>query len=111
VSLNNKPNGVLRPGRSGFRPAGDGLHPRRCRAQSPLGYNVAHSLFESTGSGAMVHRPVPKIENPGQQGYLPSPNLAVTNFVRWRFRGCSRTVAPGDPEPLGWTSRRVAFLT
>ncbi|KAH0822629.1 hypothetical protein GEV33_000162 [Tenebrio molitor] len=81
VSLNNKPNGVLSPGRSGFRPAGDGLHPRRCRGQSPLGYNVAHSLFESTGSGAIVHHPVPKIENPGQQEYLSSPNLAVTNLI------------------------------
>jgi hypothetical protein len=28
VSLNNKPNGVFSPGWSGFRPAGDGLHPR-----------------------------------------------------------------------------------
>jgi hypothetical protein len=81
VSLNNKPNGVLSPGRSGFIPAGDGLHPRRCRAQSSLGYNVAHSLLESTVSGAMVHRPVPKIEKPGQQGYLSSPNLAVTNLI------------------------------
>jgi hypothetical protein len=88
VSLNSKPNGVLRPGRSGFRPAGDGLHPRRCRDQSPLGYNVAHSLLESTGSGAMIHPPVPKIENPGQQEYLSSPNPAVTNLILGNVEVC-----------------------
>jgi hypothetical protein len=62
--------------------------PRRCRDQSPLGYNVAHSLLESTGSAAMIHPPVPKIENPGQQEYLSSPNPAVTNLILGNVEVC-----------------------